>query len=50
VKIFEMPLAGYLGFPAFCVECFVMFEFVNFRAGKSQEKETALMQSSFVDS
>ena len=25
-KIFEMPLPGFLGFPAFAVECFVMFE------------------------
>ncbi len=29
-KIFEMPLPGYLGFPPFCIEAFVMFEFVNF--------------------
>jgi len=25
VKIFEMPLAGYLGFPAFALECFTMY-------------------------
>lgn len=25
VKLFEMPLAGYAGFPAFAVECFVMY-------------------------
>ena len=25
IKLFEMPLAGYLGFPAFAVECFVMY-------------------------
>ena len=25
-KIFQMPLPGFLGFPAFAVECFVMFE------------------------
>ncbi|TAM83105.1 MAG: hypothetical protein EPN47_06605 [Acidobacteria bacterium] len=25
-KIFEMPMPGFLGFPAFAVECFVMFE------------------------
>ncbi|HEX5412034.1 MAG TPA: hypothetical protein VFZ27_09240 [Terriglobia bacterium] len=25
-KIFEMPLPGFFGFPAFAVECFVMFE------------------------
>ncbi len=29
VKLFEMPLAGYLGFPAFAVECFVMYVFVR---------------------
>ncbi|MCL5019672.1 MAG: hypothetical protein M1426_04245, partial [Patescibacteria group bacterium] len=25
IKIFEMPLIGYLGFPAFALECFVMY-------------------------
>ena len=29
VKLFEMPIAGYLGFPAFAVECFVMYVFVR---------------------
>jgi hypothetical protein len=29
VKIFEMPIAGYLGFPAFAVECFTMYVFVR---------------------
>jgi hypothetical protein len=24
-KIFEMPVPGYLGFPAFAVECFTMY-------------------------
>ncbi|MFB3923504.1 MAG: hypothetical protein ACE145_17415 [Terriglobia bacterium] len=28
-KIFEMPLPGYLGFPPFAVECFVMYEFLK---------------------
>jgi hypothetical protein len=27
VKIFEMPLLGYLGFPPFAVECYVMYSF-----------------------
>jgi hypothetical protein len=27
-KIFEMPIAGFLGFPPFCVEYFVMFHFI----------------------
>lgn len=28
-KVFEMPLPGYLGFPPFAVECFVMYEFLG---------------------
>ena len=28
-KIFEMPAPGFLGFPAFAVECLVMFEFLR---------------------
>ena len=31
IKLFEMPLAGYLGFPAFAVECFVMYMFTPAR-------------------
>lgn len=29
IKIFEMPLAGYGGFPPFAVECFAMYAFVR---------------------
>jgi len=29
MKIFEMPLPGYFGFPPFAVECFVMYVFVR---------------------
>jgi hypothetical protein len=29
LKIFEMPVPGYLGFPAFAVECFTMYVFVR---------------------
>ena len=29
VKIFEMPLPGYLGFPPFAIECFTMYVFVR---------------------
>ncbi|MDP6054508.1 MAG: hypothetical protein QF879_19375 [Candidatus Latescibacteria bacterium] len=28
-KVFEMPLVGYLGFPAFALECFAMMTFVR---------------------
>jgi hypothetical protein len=29
LKIFEMPVPGYLGFPPFALECFTMYEFVR---------------------
>jgi hypothetical protein len=29
VKVFEMPLPGYLGFPAFALECFTLYVFVR---------------------
>ena len=29
LKIFEMPVPGYLGFPAFAFECFTMYVFVR---------------------
>jgi hypothetical protein len=29
LKIFEMPLPGYFGFPPFAVECFVMYVFLR---------------------
>ncbi len=29
VKLFEMPLPGFLGFPAFAVECFTMYVFAR---------------------
>jgi hypothetical protein len=35
IKIFEMPVLGYLGFPAFALECFAMYHWVRgvLRAG-----------------
>jgi hypothetical protein len=29
LKLFEMPLPGYLGFPAFALECFTLYGFVR---------------------
>jgi hypothetical protein len=29
LKLFEMPLPGYLGFPAFALECFTMYAFLK---------------------
>jgi hypothetical protein len=28
-KIFEMPVLGFLGFPPFCLECFVLYQFAR---------------------
>jgi hypothetical protein len=36
VKIFEMPLPGYLGFPAFALESFTMYVFVRSSAGRTR--------------
>ena len=35
VRIFEMPLPGYLGFPPFALECFTMYVFVRAVAAKA---------------
>lgn len=38
-KIFEMPVAGFLGFPPFAIDCYVMYNFVSFfRKGAGWEK------------
>ncbi|MFH1146190.1 MAG: hypothetical protein V1736_00600 [Pseudomonadota bacterium] len=43
LKLFEMPVAGYLGFPVFAVECYVMYNFISlFRENKSWEKDSAV--------
>jgi hypothetical protein len=34
LKIFEMPVPGYLGFPAFALECFTMYVFVRLMASR----------------
>jgi hypothetical protein len=33
VKIFEMPVLGYLGFPPFALECYAMWHFLRGRLG-----------------
>jgi hypothetical protein len=33
-KIFEMPVPGYFGFPAFALECFTMYAFVRGLSGR----------------
>lgn len=53
-KIFEMPLPGFLGFPAFAVECFVMFESVKVLARRifqtSQGETVSRSYSSVAES
>jgi len=29
VKVFEMPVLGYLGFPPFALECYAMYHWVR---------------------
>lgn len=41
LKIFEMPLAGFLGFPPFAVECYVVYNFISiFRHRRGWEEDT----------
>jgi hypothetical protein len=42
IKLFEMPIAGYLGFPAFAVECFVMYVFIRHWLWRGSWRPTAL--------
>jgi hypothetical protein len=42
IKIFEMPIAGYLGFPAFAVECFAMYVFARHCVWRGTWRPTAL--------
>ena len=42
VRLFEMPIAGYLGFPAFAVEVFVMYVFVRHLLWRGSWRPTAL--------
>jgi hypothetical protein len=35
VKIFEMPVLGYLGFPPFALECYAMYHWLRGRLGQS---------------
>ena len=38
-KLFEMPAAGYLGFPLFAVECYAIYNFISYlRHGKTWEE------------
>ncbi|MBI4477690.1 MAG: hypothetical protein HY654_10980 [Acidobacteria bacterium] len=42
VRIFEMPIAGYLGFPPFALECFTMYIFVRYLVWKGPKRPVAL--------
>jgi hypothetical protein len=43
LKLFEMPLAGFLGFPPFAVECFVLIQFLGiFHRGGSKAMPPAV--------
>jgi hypothetical protein len=42
VKLFEMPLAGFAGFPPFAVECFVMYVAVRHWLWRGARRQVAL--------
>jgi hypothetical protein len=42
LKIFEMPVLGYFGFPPFALECFTMYVFVRRLAWRRPGREIAL--------
>jgi hypothetical protein len=42
VRLFEMPIAGYLGFPAFAVECFVMYSTVRFLIWRARARPISI--------
>ena len=49
LKIFEMPVLGFLGFPPFALECFVMVEFVRgIKDGLSDRQWRTLAGAGFV--
>ena len=46
LKIFEMPVPGYLGFPAFALECFTMYVFVRAMLVRLRPAATAAAHAS----
>ena len=41
LKLFEMPLLGFLGFPPFAVECYIIYNFISlFRHKRGWEQDT----------
>jgi len=41
LKLFEMPLLGFLGFPPFTVECYIIYNFISlFRHRRGWEEDT----------
>ena len=48
LKLFEMPLAGFLGFPPFAVECYVIVCFIGtFRTSRGREPDRDVVKAAF---
>ena len=43
VKVFEMPVLGYLGFPPFALECFAMYHWLRGRLAGPAEPPDAVI-------
>jgi hypothetical protein len=42
LKLFEMPLPGYLGFPPFALECYAMYHWLRGRLGPQSDAGAVL--------
>ena len=41
IKLFEMPVAGYIGFPLFALKCYAMYNLISYlRRGKTWEQDS----------
>jgi hypothetical protein len=42
LKLFEMPVPGYLGFPPFALECYAMYHWLRGRLGDGRHDRAVL--------
>ena len=43
LKVFEMPVLGYLGFPPFALECWAMYQWVRGRISGEPVRDAAVI-------
>lgn len=50
LKVFQMPLPGYLGFPFFALEFFAMYQFISGELGRVRPRSRSLIAKASKDS